>query len=98
MKLERIDHSMYTDSYYCDITRLLDQACNNKEKHYLHIFTRDGKMCIRIYNIERCVGGIWTDENCVINRIQFGYDLIGFYGADINEKLQQFVGEVVEFE
>lgn len=98
MKLERIDHTMYTDFYHCDITKLLDQACNNKEKHYLSIFTRDGKMCIRIYTSERCVGGIWTDENRVINRIQFGYDLIGFYGADINEKLQQFMGEKLEMD
>lgn len=98
MKLERIDHTMYTDFYHCDITRLLDEACGNKDEHYLHVSIRDGKMCIHIYNSERCVGGIWIDENCAIKRIQFGYDLIGFYSVDINAKLQQFVGEVIEFD
>ena len=96
MVLERIYHSMYTDFYHCDITRLLDHACENKEKHYLSVSIRNEKTCIHVYTSERCVGGIWTDKNCVITRIQFGYDLIGFYGADINEKLQQFVGEKLE--
>lgn len=98
MKLECIDSSVYTNFYHCAITRLLDQACNGKDEHYLYVFVRDGKKCIRIYTSERCVGGIWTDESDVIKRIHVGYDLIGFYGADINEKLQKFIGKVIEFE
>lgn len=98
IKLERIYHSIHTDFYHCDITRLLDQACGNKYEHYLSVFFAYEKMHISIYSSERKIGKVWLDENWVIEKIYINYDLIGFYGADINAKLQQFVGEVIVFE
>ena len=98
IKLEQIDHSIHTDFYHCDITRLLNQACGNKYEHYLSVFFAYEKMHISIYSSERKIGKVWLDENWVIEKIYINYDLIGFYGADINAKLQQFVGEVIVFE
>lgn len=96
IKLERIYHSMYTDFYHCDITRLLDHVCGRKDEHYLSVFSAYEKIHINIYSSERNIGTIWLDENWVIEKIYINYDLIGFYGADINAKLQQFVGERIE--
>lgn len=96
IKLERIYHSIHTDFYHCDITRLLDQACGNKYEHYLSVFFAYEKMHISIYSSERKIGKVWLDENWVIEKIYINYDLIGFYRADINAELQQFVGERIE--
>lgn len=94
MKLEH----KYADFYQCDITKVLDQACGEKEEHGLGMFVGCGNLHFHIYSSERNIGTIWLDENWVIEKIHIGYDLIGFYGADINAKLQQFVGEVIVFE
>lgn len=96
IKLERIYHSIHTDFYHCDITRLLDQACGNKDEHYLSVFSVYEKIHINICSSERKIGKVWLDKNLVIEKIYINYDLIGFYGADINAKLQQFVGERIE--
>lgn len=96
IKLEQIDHSMHTDFYHCDITRLLNQVCGRKDEHYLSVFSAYEKIHINICSSEREIGKVWLDENCVIEKIYINYDLIGFYGADINAKLQQFVGERIE--
>ena len=92
MKLE----CKYADFYQCDITKVLDRACGEKEEHGLGMFVGCGNLHFHIYSSERNIGTIWLDENWVIEKIQFGYDLIGFYGADIHEKLQKFVGEKLE--
>ncbi|MFR7913860.1 hypothetical protein [Eubacterium ramulus] len=88
----------YADFYQCDITKVLDQACGEKEEHGLCMFVGCGNFHFHIYSSERNIGTIWLDDNWVIEYIYINYDLIGFYGADINAKLQQFVGEVIVFE
>ena len=45
-----------------------------------------GNLHFHIYSSERNIGTIWLDENWVIKKIHISYDLIGFYGADINAK------------
>lgn len=87
---------MHTGFYHCDITRLLDQVCGRKNEHYLSIFSAYEKIDINIYSSELKIGKVWLDENLVIEKIYINYDLIGFYGADINAKLQQFVGERIK--
>lgn len=94
IKLER----KYADFYQCDITKVLDQACGEKEEHGLCMLVGCGNLYLHIYSSEREIGKVCLDENCVIEKIYINYDLIGFYGADINAKLQQFVGEVIVFE
>lgn len=54
------------------------------------------KKCILVFTLQN--GKVWLDENWVIEKIYINYDLIGFYRADINAELQQFVGEVIVFE
>jgi hypothetical protein len=76
----------------------LDQVCSRKDEHYLSVFFAYEKMHISIYSSERKIGKVWLDENWVIEKIYINYDLIGFYRADINAELQQFVGEVIVFE
>jgi hypothetical protein len=94
IKLER----KYADFYQCDITNVLDQACGEKEEHGLCMLVGCGNLHLHIYSSEREIGKVWLDENCVIEKIYINYDLIGFYRADINAELQQFVGEVIVFE
>lgn len=92
IKLER----KYADFYQCDITKVLDQACGEKEEHGLCMLVECGNLHLHIYSSEREIGKVWLDENWVIEKIYINYDLIGFYGADINAKLQQFVRERIE--
>lgn len=89
---------MHTGFYRCDITKLLDQVCGRKDEHYLSIFSAYEKIDINIYSSEQKIGKVWLDDNWVIKKIYINYDLIGFYRADINAELQQFVGEVIVFE
>lgn len=91
----KLEHKS-ADFYQCDITNILDQACGEKEEHGLGMFFGCGNLHFHIYSSERNIGTIWLDENWVIKKIHISYDLIGFYGADINAKLQQFVGERIK--
>ena len=92
MKLER----KYADFCKCDITKVLDHACNWKEEHGLGMFVGCGNLHFHIYSSEKNIGTIWLDDNWTIEKIHIDYDLIGLYGADINAKLLQFVGERLE--
>lgn len=45
------------------------------------------------------VGAVLIDENKVITKVELDTDyVVKTYPADIREKLQQFVGEKLEFE
>ena len=99
MVLEHRYPNRYDEHYYCDITRFLDQVRADKyNKHYLYILENEliNGQCISIRFPGRTIGGIWVNENSVIKKVHIDYDLIGLYGADINAKLQQFVGEKLE--
>lgn len=62
------------------------------------MFVGCGNLHFHIYSSEQKIGKVWLDDNWVIKKIYINYDLIGFYRADINAELQQFVGEVIVFE
>ena len=99
MKMERRYPNGYDEHYYCDITRFLDQVRADKyNKHYLYILENESinGQCISIRFPGRTIGGLWVNEDGVIEKICIDYDLVGLYGADINEKMQQFMGERIE--
>lgn len=103
--------NMYKDTkyeimgqYYCDISKFLDYQADiesdSRQKHYIlarNYFLKERCLPIRVPG--GTVGGIRIDSNNVITKIvvDTGY-VIKTYPKNINDLMQKFVGEKIEFE
>lgn len=101
MKLTNTGEYLSTD-YRCDLTRELDSLAKLSEKeHYrsfYHYILADDwckeKKCLAIRVPGRTVGGVWIDDNNIITKIVIDSS----YPSNINDSIQKFVGEVIEYE
>ena len=88
--------------YHCDISEYLDKQAgiesNSRWKHYVLADTYCLKeQCLAIRIPGGTVGGIWIDDNAVITKIVVDTDyVVKTYPENINELLQEFIGEVIE--
>lgn len=88
--------------YYCDISKFLDEQAgidsNGKWKHYVHANNwciQNKLLAIRIPG--GTIGSIWFDDEMVITKIHVDTDyVVKTYPKNINELLQEFVGEIIE--
>lgn len=111
MKLEnKYKGSKYEalNEFYCDITRFLDEQIGSEPdsvwKHYIYrhyIYHSEElckkKKCLAIRVPGRTIGGIWLDNNYVIEKIEVDTDyVVKNYPENINELLQKFIGEKIE--
>lgn len=92
--------------YRCTLTLELDSLSKIAENDYYDMFyhyiladdwcIKDRCLCIRVPG--GTVGGIWIDENDVITKIKIDTDyVVETYPNNINELMQKFIGEVIEF-
>lgn len=89
------------DSYYCDLTTLLDDGyrygINSDFRHYVlagefHF----NKGCLPFRIPGKTVGGIWIDENNVVTKIAINDDCLKDYVSDLNDLLEMnFLGEEI---
>lgn len=91
------------EEYFCDITSELDKLAGiNADDLWKHYILVD-KYCIN----EKClairipggtIGGIWFDDNDVITKIKVDTNyVVKSYTSDVNEQIQKFVGQKIEF-
>lgn len=98
--------------YFCDITSELDKLAginsDNIWKHYILV----DKYCINEKCLANCInekclairipsgtlGGIWFDDNNIITKIEVDTNyVVKTYPDDVNEQIQKFVGQKIEF-
>lgn len=105
MKLDN-NKEWSVNEYRCEITRELDSLAKLKENdHYdffYHYILADDYCksikCLAIRVPGGTVGSIWIDDNNVITKIFIDTNyVIKTYPDNINELLQNFVGEVIEW-
>ena len=92
--------------YTCELTKELDSLANLTDKEFYDIFYHyiladeycKKEKCLAIRVPGGTVGGIWIDDNNVITKIVIDTDyVVKTYPSDINEIMQKFVGEVIEY-
>lgn len=106
MKLENRG-SFLKDEYRCELTRELDLLSKLSEKEYYDMFYHyilvddycKNKKCLAIRVQGGTVGDILIDKNNVITEITIDTEyVIKTYPNNVNELIQKFVGEVIEYE
>lgn len=104
MKLvNKYSNSKYSDmgEYFCDVTYELDRLANIKQssfrKHYVLNGYVNDEYCLPIRIPGGTLGGIWFDDNNVITKIIVDTNYIVTYPSDVNEQIQKFVGQKIEF-
>lgn len=98
-------NSKYSDmgEYFCDITSELDKLASiNSDTLLKHYILADNycinKKCLAIRIPGGTLGGIWFDDNDVITKIKVDTNyVIKSYTGDVNEQIQKFVGQKIEF-
>lgn len=98
-------NSKYSDmgEYFCDITSELDKLANiNSDTLWKHYILADNycinKKCLAIRIPGGTLGGIWFDDNDVITKIKVDTNyVIKSYTGNVNEQIQKFVGQKIEF-
>lgn len=92
--------------YTCELTKELDVLAKLPEKHFYDAFCHyiladdycKKNKCLAIRVPGGTVGGIWIDENNIITKIVIDTDyVIKTYPDNINELINKFAGETVEF-
>ena len=95
--------------YRCDLTKELDKISNISKQHYYgmsyhyyhYILVDDwckNEKCLAIRVPGGTVGGIYFDDNNIIVRIVIDTNyVVKTYPANVNELIQSFVGEVIEW-
>ena len=92
--------------YTCKLTKELDSLANLTDKEFYDIFYHyiladeycKKEKCLAIRVPGGTVGAIWVDDNNVITKIVIDTDyVVKTYPSDINEIMQKFVGEVIEY-
>ena len=106
LKLENRYSSSRLEEYRCDLTKELDNVSGISKVHnydMFHHYILADKWCKK----ERClairvpggtVGGIYFDNNNAITQIVIDTDyVVKTYPSNINELVQKYVGEVIEW-
>ena len=96
----------FKHEYTCDLTEELDSLAKLTDREhydwYHHYILADdwciNKKCLAIRIPGGTLGGIWIDDNNVITKIVVDTDyVVKTYPKNVNELIQKFVGEVIEF-
>lgn len=103
MKLEQ--RNVYGKEYRCKLTEELDNISEILNKHYYNMFYHyilandycKSQKCLAIRVPGRTVGGVWIDDNNVITKVAVNADAAKTYSDDINDLIQKFVGEIIEW-
>lgn len=94
------------DEHRCELTKELDFLAKLSESEYYNFFYHyiladdwcKKENCLAIRVPGGTVGGIWIDENNVITKIVVDTEyVVKTYPSDVNELIQKFVGEVIEY-
>lgn len=96
----------YGQEYRCALTKDLDDLSGISKRqnfdafhHYILVdeYCKKEK-CLAIRVPGGTVGGIWIDDNNVITKIVVDINyVVKTYPNNINELLQKFIGEVIEW-
>ncbi len=93
--------------YVCELTKELDVLAKLTDKEFYDIFYHyivadnycKKEKCLAIRVPGGTVGGIWIDDNNAITKIVIDTDyVVKTYPSDVNDLIQKFVGEIIEFE
>ena len=104
MKLQ-LRRDYITDTYICDLTRYLDEVSKlDKSEHYEFMYhyivadnycKKEKVLAIRVPG--GTVGGIWIEDNNVIQKIDIDTDyVVKTYPDDVNELVKKYIGAVIE--
>ena len=92
--------------YRCDLTKELDDISGISKQHYYDMFYHyiladewcKNQKCLAIRVPGGTVGGIHFDDNDVITRIWIDANhVVKTYPTNVNEIIQRFVGEVIDW-
>lgn len=92
--------------YICALTEELDSLAKligqeQYDWYHHYILTDDwciNKKCLAIRIPGGTLGGVWIDDDNVITKIVVDTDyVVKTYPKNVNELIQKFVGEVIEF-
>lgn len=92
--------------YRCDLTKELDDISGISKQYYYHMFYHyiladewcKNQKCLAIRVPGGTVGGIYFDDNGVITKIVVDTNyVVKTYPTNVNEIIQRFVGEVIEW-
>lgn len=95
------------EEYRCDLAKELDDISGISKRHYYDMFHhyiladewRKSQKCLAIRVPGGTVGGIHFDDNNVITKIVIDTDyVVKTYPTNVNELMQKFVGEVIEWQ
>lgn len=105
MKLE-IRRKSTPDEYRCELTKELDLLAGLTQRDSYNIFYHyifadsccKKEKCLAIRVPGGTVGDLWIDDNNVITKIVIDTDyVIKTYPNDVNDMIQRFIGETIEF-
>lgn len=105
MKLDN-RRTVLNHEYTCNLTKELDSLAKLTDKEFYDVFYHyivadawcKDKKCLAIRVPGGTVGGIWIDDNNIITKIVVDTDyVVKTYPSDVNEIMQKFVGEVIEY-
>lgn len=105
LKLER--RESVSEEYRCNFTRELDNISGISKLHYYDMFHHyilanewcRKEKCLAIRVPGGTVGGIHFDDNNVITKIVIDTDyVVKTYPTNVNDLIQKFVGEVIEWQ
>ena len=103
----KLEHCIsYMEEYRCDLTKELDEVSgisrnNHYDMFYHYILANKwckNQKCLAIRVPGGTVGGIHFDDNNVITKIILDTDyVVKTYTSNINELIQKFIGETIEW-
>lgn len=104
MKLEQRITSC--NEYRCDLTKELDNMSGISRLHYYDMFHHyiladewcKNQKCLAIRVPGGTVGGIHFDDNTITKIVVDTNYVVKTYPTNINELIQKFVGEVIEWQ
>lgn len=105
LKLERC--KSVCEEYRCDLTKELDDMSGISKQHYYDMFHHyiladewcRNQKCLAIRVPGGTVGGIHFDDNSIITKIVIDTNyVVKTYPANVNELIQKFVGETIEWQ
>ena len=105
MKLEQCITSC--NEYRCDLTKELDDISKISQKHYYNMFHHyiladdwcKNQKCLVIRVPGGTVGGVYFDDNNIITKVVVDTSYVmKTYPENVNELIQKFVGELIEWQ
>lgn len=102
----KLESRFSSNEYRCDLTRELDNISGISKQHFYNIFyhyvladdwCRNQKyLPIRVPG--GTVGGIYFDDNNIIDRIVIDTKYVVKYPTNLNELIKKFIGEEIEWQ